>query len=33
MITKLNLHRGVSIENIDRKNKIVTDSNGADTSL
>ena len=27
---KIKLHRGVSIENIDRENKIVTDSNGSD---
>jgi ferredoxin-nitrate reductase len=29
---KIKLHRGVSIENIDRKNKIVTDSNGVEHS-
>src|SRR6187399_321468 len=27
---KIKLHRGVSIENIDRKNKIVTDNNGVE---
>ncbi len=29
---KINLHRGVSINNIDRQNKIVTDSNGNEYS-
>jgi ferredoxin-nitrate reductase len=29
---KIKLHRGISIENIDRENRIITDSNGAEHS-